>query len=44
MGICCGSKDIVDGPVVAVKNETAASRPKKENCHFRILIIALKLL
>ena len=43
MGICCGSKDIVDGPVVAVKNETAASRPKEENCHFRIFKINLRL-
>ena len=27
----CDSKDTVDGPVVAVKNETAKSRTKKAN-------------
>ena len=26
---CYSSKDIVDGPVVVVKNETTTSRPKK---------------
>ena len=30
----CSSKDTVDGPVVAVKNETATSRPNENNITF----------